>query len=66
MGSLMGATTKIEWTDSTWSPVTGCDKVSPGCDHCYAEGIAHRFAGTPQFPNGFGVTLRPERLGEPL
>ncbi|SLG33563.1 bacteriophage protein gp37 [Mycobacteroides abscessus subsp. abscessus] len=48
----MGATTKIEWTDSTWSPVTGCDKVSPGCDNCY--------------PNGFGVTLRPERLGEPL
>ncbi|MBF6540720.1 phage Gp37/Gp68 family protein [Nocardia farcinica] len=62
----MGATTKIEWTDSTWSPVTGCDKVSPGCDHCYAEGIAHRFAGTPQFPNGFGVTLRPERLDQPL
>lgn len=58
--------TSIEWTDQTWNPVTGCDKVSPGCDHCYAEGIAHRFAGTPQFPNGFGVTLRPERLDEPL
>ncbi|MFC4373347.1 DUF5131 family protein [Nocardia halotolerans] len=58
--------TSIEWTDQTWNPVTGCEKVSPGCDHCYAEGIAHRFAGTPQFPNGFGVTLRPERLEEPL
>lgn len=58
--------TSIEWTDQTWNPVTGCDKVSPGCDNCYAEGIAHRFAGTPQFPNGFGVTLRPERLSEPL
>ncbi|WP_280412567.1 phage Gp37/Gp68 family protein [Nocardia asiatica] len=58
--------TSIEWTDKTWNPVTGCDKVSPGCDHCYAEGIANRFAGTPQFPNGFGVTLRAERLGDPL
>ncbi|MGI5223016.1 DUF5131 family protein [Nocardia sp. CA-290969] len=58
--------TSIEWTDETWNPVTGCDKVSPGCDHCYAEGIANRFAGTPQFPNGFAVTLHPERLTHPL
>lgn len=58
--------TSIEWTDETWNPVTGCDKVSPGCDHCYAEGIANRFAGTPQFPNGFAVTPHPERLTHPL
>lgn len=58
--------TTIEWTDSTWSPVTGCDKVSPGCDNCYAETIAKRFAGTKGYPNGFAVTLRPERLDQPL
>lgn len=62
----MSGRTAIEWTDTTWNPVTGCDKVSPGCDHCYAEGIARRFAGGPGFPNGFDVTLRPERLGDPL
>lgn len=62
----MGAKTEISWTDSTWSPVTGCTKVSEGCDHCYAETIAHRFAGTPAYPNGFAVTLRPERLDQPL
>ena len=58
--------TSIEWTDVTWNPVTGCDKISPGCDHCYAEGIARRFAGTPAFPNGFQVTPRWERLDQPL
>lgn len=58
--------TKIEWTDATWNPVTGCTKVSEGCDHCYAETIAHRFAGTKAYPNGFDVTLRPERLDQPL
>lgn len=58
--------TGIEWTDETWNPVTGCDKVSPGCDHCYAETIAHRFAGTKAFPDGFAVTLHPERLDQPL
>jgi protein gp37 len=58
--------TKIEWTEKTWNPVTGCTKVSPGCDHCYAEGIARRFAGSKAFPRGFEVTLHPERLDAPL
>lgn len=69
----MGARTSIEWTrgddgqpGATWNPVTGCNAVSPGCNHCYAEALAHRFDGTPQFPNGFQVTLRPERLEQPL
>lgn len=62
----MGDRSKIEWTDATWGPVTGCTKVSEGCDHCYAETIAHRFAGTKAYPNGFDVTLRPERLDQPL
>ena len=42
----MSAKTSIEWTDYSWNPVSGCDKVSPGCDHCYAETIATRFAGS--------------------
>jgi protein gp37 len=58
--------TDIEWTDETWNPVTGCTKVSPGCDNCYAEGIAERFRGSKGFPNGFDVTLRPEKLRTPL
>lgn len=59
-------TTKIEWTDETWNPVTGCTKVSPGCDHCYAETIATRFAGKAAFPKGFQVTLRPNKVNDPL
>lgn len=62
----MADKTGIEWTDATWNPTTGCDKVTPGCDHCYAETIAHRFAGTKAYPDGFAVTLRPERLDQPL
>ena len=38
----MGTRTGIEWTDATWNPMTGCTKVSSGCDHCYAELVAHR------------------------
>ncbi|AIM41020.1 hypothetical protein PBI_SQUIRTY_73 [Mycobacterium phage Squirty] len=62
----MSDNTSIEWTQATWNPVTGCQKVSAGCDHCYAETIAHRFAGTKAYPNGFDVTLRPDRLDWPL
>lgn len=62
----MTTRTAIEWTDTTWNPVTGCTKVSAGCDHCYAETIAHRLAGTTAFPNGFAVTLHPDRIPDPL
>ena len=65
----MGDNSKIEWTSATWNPVTGCTKVSPGCDHCcYAETFAERWRGTPghHFENGFDVTLRPERIDQPL
>ena len=55
--------TGIEWTDRTWNPVTGCDKVSPGCTHCYAEALTKRFH--TNFPNGFDVTLHHDRLTQP-
>jgi protein gp37 len=58
----------IEWTDSTWNPVTGCDKVSPGCKHCYAETFAERWRGIPGHPyeQGFDLRLWPDRLELPL
>lgn len=64
----MSDKTTIEWTNSTWNPVTGCTKVSPGCDNCYAETFAERFRGTPghHFENGFDVQLRPNKLYQPL
>lgn len=64
----MGDKTGIEWADSTWNPITGCDKVSPGCDRCYAETFAERWRGTPEhyFANGFDVQLRPNKLDLPL
>jgi protein gp37 len=64
----MSDNSAIEWTDATWNPVTGCTKVSPGCDHCYAETFAERFRGVPghHFERGFDVVLRPERLAEPM
>ena len=60
--------TKIEWTESTWNPMTGCTKVSPGCKHCYAEVMAKRLQamGTAGYDNGFKLSLMPERLQEPL
>lgn len=64
----MSNNSSIEWTDATWNPVTGCTKVSPGCDHCYAETFAERFRGVPGHPfeRGFDLQLRPERLEEPM
>ena len=58
-----GRVSKIEWTDQTWNPVTGCTKVSPGCAHCYAEGVAHRFWKGRAFTD---VRMHPDRLGAPL
>jgi len=64
----MAIKSHIEWTDSTWNPVTGCNKVSPGCKHCYAETFAERFRGVPGHPyeQGFDLRLWPDRLILPL
>jgi protein gp37 len=64
----MPMTTQIEWTDATWNPVTGCTKITRGCDFCYAERFSERFRGVPGHPfeHGFDLTLRPERLKQPL
>ena len=59
---------RIEWTESTWNPVTGCTKVSPGCKYCYAETMAKRLKamGQPNYANGFAVTLQHHMLDVPL
>ena len=64
----MGDKSTIEWTDSTWNPVTGCSKVSPGCKNCYAERLAARLhaMGNPRYQNGFEVTLHEDQLTLPL
>src|SRR5882724_1664057 len=64
----MAQKSTIEWTDTTWNPVTGCTKVTHGCDNCYAERFSERFRGVPGHPftTGFDLTLRPDRLGQPL
>jgi protein gp37 len=58
----------IEWTDSTWNPVRGCVKISPGCKHCYAERFAERFRGVADHPfeQGFDLRLIPEKLDAPI
>jgi hypothetical protein len=72
----MGDRSTIEWTEATWNPVTGCDRVSPGCDHCYALTLAARLKamGSPKYQQdgdprtsgpGFGVTLHPDELAVP-
>lgn len=73
----MGDKSAIEWTDATWNPTTGCDRVSPGCAHCYALDLAGRLKkmGAPAYQvdgdprtsgPGFGLTLHPDRLDLPL
>ena len=64
----MSRKSTIEWTNSTWNPVTGCTKVSAGCDHCYAERLSERFRGVKGHPfeSGFDLTLRPKRLEQPM
>ena len=64
----MGMNSQIEWTESTWNPVTGCTKISPGCAHCYAERMAHRLRamGQPNYRNGFRLTVHEHALELPL
>jgi protein gp37 len=64
----MGLGSGIEWTESTWNPVTGCDKISPGCKFCYAERMAERLQamGQPNYKNGFELTLQPRMVELPL
>ncbi|MFM8749070.1 DUF5131 family protein [Rhabdaerophilum sp.] len=63
----MAQTSEIEWTDATWNPVTGCTKIGPGCDNCYAERFAERWRGVAGHPyeQGFDLTLWPSRLMQP-
>ena len=63
----MAQTSEIEWTDATWNPVTGCTKIGPGCDNCYAERFAERWRGVAEHPyeQGFDLTLWPSRLMQP-
>jgi protein gp37 len=64
----MTTVSRIEWTEQTWNPTTGCTKISPGCKHCYAESMAKRLEamGTPGYENGFSLTMLPQRLEDPL
>ena len=64
----MATRSSIEWTESTWNPLTGCTKVSPGCKHCYAERMAKRLQamGQPNYVNGFRLTMHENVLDKPL
>ena len=64
----MAERSSIEWTEATWNPVTGCTKISPGCQHCYAETFAERWRGVPGHPyeQGFDLKLWSDRLETPL
>ena len=62
------ASSKIEWTECTWNPVTGCTKISAGCANCYAERMAKRLLamGQVNYANGFELTMHPHALDHPL
>jgi len=64
----MADNSSIEWTEATWNPVTGCTKISAGCDNCYAARFSERFRGVlgHPFESGFDLQLRPDRLEQPL
>ena len=64
----MASNSPIEWTEATWNPVTGCDKISPGCAHCYAERMANRLQamGQPNYVRGFELSLQAQMLDLPL
>lgn len=64
----MAQKSEIEWTDATWNPVTGCTKIGPGCDNCYAERFAERWRDIPGHPyeQGFDLRLWPTRLNQPM
>ena len=64
----MASKSTIEWTEATWNPVTGCNKISPGCKNCYAERMAKRLKamGQSNYQNGFKLTLQPHMLEVPL
>jgi len=64
----MSAETKIEWTQMTWNPVTGCTKISPGCKHCYAETMAKRLRlmGAPRYSEGFKLTVHDDLVELPM
>lgn len=64
----MASNSPIEWTEATWNPVTGCNKISPGCKNCYAEKLAKRLKlmGQKNYRNGFRLTLQPHMLERPL
>ncbi|MFX0202168.1 MAG: DUF5131 family protein, partial [Candidatus Hodarchaeota archaeon] len=64
----MAFNSSIEWTESTWNPMTGCTKISLGCKNCYAERMAKRLQaiGQTKYKNGFKLTLHPNILNVPL
>jgi protein gp37 len=64
----MAQQTSIEWTEATWNPITGCDPVSHGCDHCYAERLALRLQamGSGRYSNGFRLTIHEDLIDRPL